>query len=131
MLPRIGSALAQFIAPINSSNTQGQKSVGKKTRSNLETPYEKKEEGPKHQSEAQAQQKQSSTSSSLQSLPTKPESNSSQSLANTFLQIFNLFQIKNSILLHWLGVEAYGRSTQSQKKGAKFKKGTMLDEKIE
>lgn len=159
MLPRIGSALAQFIAPITSSGAQGQKSVGKKSKSNLETKYEGKDRSTETPTKQEAQHaptaiqergaaakdqgggrqgadSQGDMDQQQESLvPGKSninlEAKSSQSLAGSFLQLFSLFQLRSDALLRWLGKGVYDEAAHVQKKNIKFKKGIMVDEKVQ
>ncbi len=135
MLPRVGSALAKFIAPISSSQTQGKHTVGhQEGESHSEnSPKKRPQKKPESKPENKKDERISSDflSGKKESQLRLVESSSSTSVANAFLQIINYLQLQRGSLVRWFGSHAYGRASRMQKKGAKFRKGTMFDEKAE
>lgn len=62
---------------------------------------------------------------------TLPPNSGSQSLPQAFLKMIQLFSAQRDIMRSRVGKESYRSSSQNQVTTGKFKKGTMLDEKIE
>ncbi len=126
MLPRIGSALTKFIQPISSSElrieqekfTQQQK---EKKEEEKAAEIVKKLMTPTEVPQPKAALEQSEN----------PNVESKLHLTHTFLNLFNLIQIKKGTFLKWLGEHTYQMSSFVQKKGVKCKKGTMYDQKVE
>ncbi len=48
-------------------------------------------------------------------------------LTSAVLELFELVQQGRSLLMRWLGMEAYRRSARTQRKAKLFRKGTMID----
>lgn len=53
------------------------------------------------------------------------------SVAHSFLELLNRFTERKSSLFRWFGQQSYQAAERKQKKAARFRKGIMLDEKIE
>lgn len=126
MLPRVGSALAQFVPPVASSN---QKSV---TISKDPPPRDFQQFKNKSKRDTSGQETPQHTAPDPAKIDsTPPTSGILPSVATSFLQIFHALQNRKGKLIRWLGVRTYLTDARKQKKGGRFRKGTMLDEKAE
>lgn len=59
------------------------------------------------------------------------QASSAISVTTAFLQIFDLLNLRKASLFRWLGTQAYQGTLKKQKKSLRFRKGTILDQKIE
>ena len=130
MISRVGAALAQFIAPVASAQAQdhiraqddqrrppGQKQERKQPPANIPKPELKVAVAP--------DAKPASGSPASATLPAGAGG------AQSFLQLLDVFQHGRGMFMRFFGTRSYNQSIKTQKKAGKFKKGTMLDERVE
>jgi len=141
VLPRVGAALKNFIAPITASSRQDQIKTKDERPFQRHKQQQKKEEQKKEKPKLQvvkpiapATKIQPTTEDEappgLKTVNTdKTESNAS--VAEAFLALLELLQESKSSLVSWLGNQYYSVAAKKQKKAGKLKKGTMFDEKVE
>ncbi|MGZ3686787.1 MAG: hypothetical protein ACXVBW_00715 [Bdellovibrionota bacterium] len=53
------------------------------------------------------------------------------SVAHSFIQMLNRFQEQRHALLKWIGARTYDRALKDQNPAGRFRKGSMLDGKVE
>ena len=132
MISRVGAALAQFIAPVASSQAQEQIHT---EDNNQGRPSGQKRE--RKQAPAQAKTPASATPlkpvavTAAPTPPATPSAGIGTSGAQSFLQLLDVFQHGRGMFMRFFGTRSYQQSVKGQKKAGKFKKGTMLDERIE
>jgi hypothetical protein len=125
MLPKVTTALSQFIKPISSSTQQ--QTVGEKRhkeeRKNFQRFGSESEERPKL--------KEVKSSDQINPLTTPKFDPTKLSVASSFLQLLTTLQKKHSLLNCWKGLQTYFSMARSSKKASKFRKGTLIDNRIE
>lgn len=132
MLPRVTAALTQFIKPIAGARAQ----TGVRDR--------EKDHEPPPQPESKAKDEKREPHLKLVPPPEEqvdlaPPSQDprvvaapgSPSVATAFLELFNRIQLKRVSLVRWLGKQAYDRAIRRQKREGTFRKGTMIDRRID
>ncbi|MBI3535875.1 MAG: hypothetical protein HY072_10375 [Deltaproteobacteria bacterium] len=125
MLSKTGSALTKFIQPISTSELRIEKEQTQEQQNKKDPKHEDKQQDPiktdnifELQLKKETQEKNNTETTKL--------SNFTQS----FLNIKNFLHISKTAL-RWMGEHAYQMAALIQRKGSRFKKGTMIDLKIE
>jgi hypothetical protein len=138
VLPRVGAALTQFLAPIV-SGPDGHAAVNQHHRP--QAPPPKRKQKRQNKGDQQREERHLNLVSEVSSNPTQEAlptpTNSSKTgpnqsgATNAFLQLFDSLNEKRALLMRWLGSRAYQSTIMTQKKSGIFRKGTMLDQKAE
>ncbi len=129
MLPRVSAALTQFIAPIASS--QGQTQVRPRKEDSFRRFSPQPEKKPEKREEEPAQAEIPSNVVPLRADQLIEPGTGPLSVAHSFIQLLAKFQKQRSTLLRWLGARTYQTVGQTQRKTARFRKGAMLDTRVE
>ena len=134
MLPRVGSALAQFIAPITTSagkQTTSQ-SQSKRTFQKWKRENSAQDENPSNQQQQNQPQPQGSNVIPLH----KPETSLAQATSGTpagvtqaLFQLMTLLKEQRATIMRWLGTSMYESAARQQKKNGRCRKGTIVDER--
>lgn len=132
MLPRVGAALSRFISPVASQRAT---SDGVKPRSGsdfqrFDSEQQPKPESPKPELKLVAGGGEAQPIPSEQlpaELKTPLSLSGTPSVASSFLQIIELFRKTNRDVARWLGGRAYQIASRRQRKGARARKGTLID----
>lgn len=145
VLPKVSSALAQFIRPISTSESQTstQKESGneyhrdQKQKRQNQPPQPSKP--PDHESakvipfeKATVEKKQKDKDEESEAPPvlaTEPAAKTSegQSATFSFLRLFSTLHEHRFQLMRWFGSHIYSAAGSNQKQKAKYRKGAMLD----
>lgn len=134
IIPKVSAALTQFITPISTSRKKPfvsarQKSGGFERQKGQDF---EKHSSAQHQNSIAATEEQKTEEVIAQPIAS-PIASQHQilSVAHSFLQLLGVFRKQQGTLLRWLGAKAYYTSISYQKSSSKFRKGAMLDEKVE
>jgi hypothetical protein len=126
LLPRVTAAITQFIKPIASA--------AKRTAIQDRPERDSQNQGFQRQSKAKLTLVTSNPAAPLQpTLPTQssPRALTPLSVTQTFLQIVAFLKQGKGSILKWMGPRAYRATLQSQKKTGRFRKGAMINIKVE
>jgi hypothetical protein len=126
MLPKVTTALSQFIKPISSS-TQQQTVVEKRHK-------EEKKNFQKFNAKSEPKPDLKLVKSTDQNNPVttaKADLAQKLSVANSFLQLLTVIQKRHHLLNCWKGIQTYFAMSKSSKKASKFRKGTLIDSRVE
>ena len=127
VLPRVGAALAHFIAPLVSSD--GQSAV----RQREEAAFRKFKKPPNEKSPEQNPQssEERPSPSQVPYLKIVSKDQRQASVTASFLEIFEKLSFSRASLGRWFGIRAYLSTLRNQRKTGRFKKGAMLDRQAE
>ncbi|MCM2276957.1 MAG: hypothetical protein NDJ89_02645 [Oligoflexia bacterium] len=139
MFSRVSAALSQFIKPIASST---QKPVVHSTPAELQQRREPGQFKKFNQDGGRQEQRQEAPSAKVIPFPAPSKTASPQppgaaisesglSVTHSFIQLFSSLQSGRTALLRWIGARSYQSATATQRKIGKYRKGAMLDKKVE
>ena len=145
MLPKVGAALKEFVAPVAAASQrrveqhdrppqQRQKQLpGKSKEQSKEQPKEQtKDQGAKViPFPSQAGLAPKAQTALAPKPPVNTAAQSEQSVTQTVMQLLTLFSQQRLVLLRWFGKKTYEASAHGSKKGATLRKGTILDDKAQ
>jgi hypothetical protein len=137
VLPRIGAALAEFIAPIATSSSKQATAQSHEKRAfqrwKRENPNQK-EQGPSQQPPEQQDKKQDTTLAKvipLHAPEQKSASGAPPGITTALFQLMAVLKEQRATVMRWLGSSAYDSAARTQKKNGRCRKGTILDHKAE
>ncbi len=134
MLPRVGAALSSFITPIVSSKTDSQGSQKRGQPQHRSQSEGKKPEKPQltvvQDALAETAKEVAAAQRPALHAAAPPVTQAQASVTSSFLQLLNFIQGRHEAIRRWVGGRAY-HAASGQKKNARFRKGTMLDQKAE
>jgi hypothetical protein len=134
VISRVGAALAQFIAPVASSQAQeqihGHDDQRRPANQKQDRKKDPKREQPKLEAVPTVPPKPAEAPAE-KTAAAPPAAGGPSSGAQSFLQLLDVFQHGRGMFMRFFATRSYQVSIKGQKKGGKFRKGTMLDERVE
>src|SRR5262249_17503534 len=120
LLPRISAALAQFIAPVSASSPEARQGGSGFRRTQVK---------PQPQSQPEQQPPQENVIPLPKRAPETPRA--PQSVSQAFIEMLASLQARRAIFMKWLGARSYQSAGKERRKFRRFRKGAMLDTKVE
>lgn len=128
MLPKVSAALSRFITPIVSSAKKSEQTPLQERENRKEFQRFK----PELKLVDQPIEPEARAASDQTNLPAPLSKNASlQKVGSPFLALIMGLQNQRNTVFRWLGLKRYAGLAKSLKKSHGFKRGTMLDQKVE
>ncbi len=132
MLPQVGSTLKKFVPPIASAKKSGGSNSESASGSGLQYSgddfqHEKINDILTDPIKIEAEKKPPKKQPPLNAKPGPPLTG----VTASFIQLLNSLQENSGNIVKWLAPKTYQESIRRQKKSSKFRKGMVVDDKID
>jgi hypothetical protein len=134
VLPRISTALSQFIGPVASSQPQDNVAPRREREPRDQKSLFQRFRPPKQEQPAATQAQPPAPAPVPPGTPGGPPPGSTApnlSVASAFLQLFSFLRGNRDAFTHGSARSAYQTSVSRSRKGPKLRRGTMLDLKVD